>query len=258
VFPSANDASHPFEGIYEKLKRADENIVNLNDEILQFFKESKYPVIPDVKDKSWQDAVNYHRDLQVPKRFSVLAGEIIHHLRSCLDHVVWHFSSNTARLPHENALEFPIFSEPLTKDELRRYNRKIQGITKPNVLTIIKQLQPYQRGADAGNDPLRIVHDMDRFDKHRELAIVTASCQVEFPAGTSINLVNKAVAYTQGEAVPKDVLAAIGTQIKKHHHVTPDIAFAQVGKWKTQPVVPSLMKLMNAVDDVIELFAAEV
>lgn len=252
------DPGHPFAGISEKLKRADQNIVNLNNEILQFFTESKYPAIPDVKDQSWQDAVNYHRGLQVPKRFSVLAGEIIHHLRSCLDHIVWHFSSDTAKLLHENALEFPIFSKPLTKDDLPRYNRKIQGITKPGVLAIIEQLQPYQRGADAGNDPLGIVHDMDRFDKHRELVIVTASCQVEFPAGTSIDIVQKAMAYTQGEALPKDVIAAIGTQIKKHHHVTPDVAFAQVGEWTTQPVVPSLMKLMNAVDDVAELFAAEV
>ena len=36
------DDDHPFAGIAEKLKRADENIVNLNDEILTFFKLSKY------------------------------------------------------------------------------------------------------------------------------------------------------------------------------------------------------------------------
>ena len=141
---------HPFAGIYKKLERADENIVSLNNEIVQFFKESKYPIIPDIRDKSWQDAVYYHRDLEVPKRFSVLAGEIIHHLRSCLDHIVWHFSSDAARLLHENALEFPVFfTPPLTKDELSRYNRKIKGITQTKVLTIIERLQPYHRGTDA-------------------------------------------------------------------------------------------------------------
>src|SRR6266700_1303769 len=103
-----DDDNHPFAGIAKKLERADENIVNLHNEILRFFKESKYPVIPDVKDKSWQDAVNYHRDLKISKRFSVLAGEVVHHFRSCLDHVVWHFSSDTAKLLHENALEFPV------------------------------------------------------------------------------------------------------------------------------------------------------
>src|SRR6266704_2774678 len=40
------DPDHPFAGIAEKLKRADENIVDLHKEILRFFKICKYPVIP--------------------------------------------------------------------------------------------------------------------------------------------------------------------------------------------------------------------
>jgi len=213
--------------------------------------------MPDPKDQSWQQALDYHRDLQIPKRFSVLAGEIIHHLRSCLDHIVWHFSSDTAKLLHESALEFPVFCKPLTKDELRRYKRKIQGITNPSILALIERLQPYQRGTDAIDDPLCIVHDMDRFDKHRELVIVRPSAQIQFPAGTSVALVEQAFAYTQGKPVPDDILAAIGRLIKKHHHVTADIAFAQFGKWQTQPVVPSLAQLINSTSNVVELFAKE-
>jgi hypothetical protein len=83
-----DDPEHPFAGIAEKLKRADENIVNLNGEISKFFAESEYPVIPKPDDKRWKEALEYHRELKVPKRFSVLGGEIIHHFRSCLDHIV--------------------------------------------------------------------------------------------------------------------------------------------------------------------------
>ena len=129
----ADDPIHPFAGIAEKLKRADQNIVNLHSEITAFFQASKYPVIPNAEDKEWQEALNYHKNLPIPKRFSVLAGEIVHHLRSSLDHIVWIFSSDTARQLHENALEFPIFRNPMTKDDLRRYERKIQGITNLKV-----------------------------------------------------------------------------------------------------------------------------
>lgn len=87
------DPEHPFHGIACKLKRVDENIINLNDEIDRFFKECKYPIIPHPNNEQWQNAVNYHRELRIPLRFSVLAGEVIHHLRACLDHVVWHFST---------------------------------------------------------------------------------------------------------------------------------------------------------------------
>jgi hypothetical protein len=174
---------HPFNGILEKLKRANENIVNFDSEITSFFQKCKYPIIPDAKDRTWEEALDYHRTLQVPKRFSVLTGEIVHHLRSCLDHIVWQFSSPAARRDHENMLEFPIYRKPLTKNEQFRYDGKVQGINKPRVLALIKQLQPYQRGSDAINDPLCIIHDMDRFDKHRELLIVTTCANIFFPAG---------------------------------------------------------------------------
>jgi hypothetical protein len=85
--------NHPFHGITEKLRRADENIVSLHGEILKFFGESKYPTIPHPDAEEWQEAVDYHKELRIPKRFGVLSGEIVHHLRSCLDHIVWHFSS---------------------------------------------------------------------------------------------------------------------------------------------------------------------
>jgi hypothetical protein len=160
---------HPFAGIATKLERADENIINLHNEIVRFFKGSKYPVIPKPNEQGWQEAVDYHRDLQIPKRFSVLAGEIIHHLRSSLDHIVWHFSSAEARRDHDNALEFPIYRNLPSKKELPGYQRKVQGISNSRVLTLIKDLQPYNRVPDVSDDPLLIVHDMDRFDKHREL-----------------------------------------------------------------------------------------
>jgi len=252
------DDSHPFAGIAKKLERADENIVNLHSEILTFFKASKYPVLPDTNDKSWQEGVNYHRELQIPKRFSVLAGEIIHHLRSCLDHIVWHFSSDAARRLHENTLEFPILRKPPTKDELTRYDRKIQGITNANVRALIERLQPYQRGADAVGDPLCIIHDMDRFDKHRELVIVTTCANLTFPPGTSLNVIADVLAYRKGETLSNADLAIARRAIKQNAKVTPQIAFAQFGKGETQFVVPALTYLLKAVDDVVELFEREI
>lgn len=135
--------SPSFDGVEEKLKRTDENIVNLHNEITAFFDGCKYPVVPNPDSKDWQEAVNYHRALKIPKRFSVLSGEVVHHLRSCLDHIVWHFSSAEARRDHASALEFPIYAEPLTKDSARGYERKIQGITSVRVRELISQLQPY-------------------------------------------------------------------------------------------------------------------
>jgi hypothetical protein len=116
---------HPFAGITIKLQRADENIANLGSEILRFFQECKYPVIPKPDDKRWQDAIDYHSKLTIPKRFSVLAGEVIHHYRSCLDHIAWIFSEVTYRQTNESAIQFPILSEPPKANDLKRFERQV-------------------------------------------------------------------------------------------------------------------------------------
>jgi hypothetical protein len=60
----------------------------------------------------------------------VLSGEIIHHLRSCLDHVVWHFSDDTYRRKHVTHVQFPILkTRPTPADVFNKYERKVKGIT---------------------------------------------------------------------------------------------------------------------------------
>src|SRR6266481_2405373 len=119
-----------FEGIDEKLKRADENIQNLKVEVSWFFKKCKYPKIPKLDDEKLAEALNYHHALKIPPRFSVLAGEIVHHLRSCLDHVVWELSDDAYRnSPNFRFIEFPLLEKrPSLKDKFTRYERKIKGV----------------------------------------------------------------------------------------------------------------------------------
>jgi hypothetical protein len=253
-----DDENHPFAGIAKKLERADEGIFNLHNEITTFFKECQYPSVPKPNTQGWQEAIDYHKTLKVPKRFSVLSGEIVHHFRSCLDHVVWYFSSPAYRLKREGAIEFPVFrDEPLSRDDLARFQRKIEGVTNTRVLDIIKSLQPYKRGNDAINDPLCIIHDMDRFDKHRELNIVGVCASVTFPAGTRVSDILAVINYRDGKLSGPQAAAAQRT-LKVDADVSPQVAFVHFGNRKDTFVVPALMELLYAMDDVIELFAAEI
>lgn len=252
----ANDDKHPFAGIATKLKRADESIVNLNSEILAFLQASKYPVIPNADDKDWQSAVNYHKDLVIPKRFSVLAGEIVHHFRSCLDHIVWLFSNDNARRLHGNVIEFPVISETPNKDKKRRFDAQIQGVDKPSVRKLILAMQPYHLGASAADHALCIIHNMDRFDKHRELVIVTSCANVSFPEITP-NLRQVMTAYAKTKTVSPDDARAFQRAVKYDARVTPQVAFANFGSEKGRFVVPSLVKLLNATGEMTNLFAGE-
>src|SRR5271166_2457912 len=162
------NAPLPLDGVREKLNRAEHNIVNLKKEADSFLDSGDYRAIPDDNENAFRRALEYHSTRSVPARFSVLAGEIVYHLRSALDHLVWQLViANRATPGHSH--EFPIFkAKPLKKDH---FEKKIRGVS-PRTAAIIESLQPYRAGTAADNDPLWILHDLCRIDKHRELVIV--------------------------------------------------------------------------------------
>lgn len=235
------------DGIYEKLKRADESIGNLNTEITAFLKPAKATF-----SQNRQKAANellQHVSRKVPLRFGMLAGEIAHQLRSCLDHIAWLLSSTEYREGKSaNAIAFPIcLSEPLEEDEIRSYRRKVKGILSSNALALIKALQPYS-ASNPVDDPLAIVHELNRIDKHRTLVLVVGRWDVtaQIPLGRSWMIGGFQINQESFAATEADKLKVQFTQL---------IVFDQFGERKRQPVIPSLTQLANAIRDVVRQFS---
>jgi hypothetical protein len=224
------DANHPFAGIAEKLQRSEQNILDLHSEIDLFITNGQYPVIPHPEDKTFQEATEYHKTKMIPLRFGVLAGEVVHHLRSCLDHIVWHFSDDASRAK-PRSIEFPIFEvKPSNKKEIETYERKVKGISNANVLRMIEESQPYRAGSDIADHRLLIIHNMDIIDKHRELTIVDSSVNISFPVDIP-ELGEKIRLYHEGKLSPAEDVA-LSRAIKDYGKASPGVAFRQFGKWK--------------------------
>ena len=90
---------HPLDGARERLKRADESIQKLNIEVTDFLApapivtldvdiEQGKPIITDKDREAFQKLQEFVAG-SVPLRLRVLAGEVIHHLRSAFDHIAW-------------------------------------------------------------------------------------------------------------------------------------------------------------------------
>jgi len=241
---------HPLDGIREKLKRADESIGNLNGEIKAFFDEGLYAVMPDQEDKAFQEAIDYHSKRTVPVRFSVLAGEIVHHLRSSLDHLVWLLSDDSYRRSHPTMIEFPVLTQPPSKDELARYKRKIQGVSSSRAAALIRVYQPCY-GPNPLDSPLAILHDFDRFDKHRELVIVVVGYNFRMgPVAMRAFMAHK-------KAKSQVTLGEFGRAIKLDVQITPQVAFENFGTLKAEPVVEGLHQFLVFVSGLIEAFEPE-
>jgi integrase len=69
--------------IREKLKRANEHIHNLDTEITAFLREHPDKPVTDDEHKAEEELWKFYVQRGIPPRFSVIAGEIVHHLRSC-------------------------------------------------------------------------------------------------------------------------------------------------------------------------------
>jgi hypothetical protein len=213
-------AQHPFRGIAEKLNRSHENIKNLEAEIARFFQESEYPVLGDDNGQILPEAIDYDSELLIPLGFSVLSGEIIHHLRSCLDHLIWHFSDVEYRQRHTRWIEFPILKDrPSPTNVFTQYERKVKGIVDTRVLDLIERVQPYS-GSEATNSKLLAIHNLDIMDKHRTLVIVSSTTALEIPFE---------VAQRYGTNVGQNLFmepADFAAELKRHGKFVPQVAFS--------------------------------
>ena len=136
--------------------------------------------------------------------FSIIIGDVLHNLRSTLDHLAYALAAkHTSPLPDDIAKtsEFPIFAH----DDADAIARRIRGI-HPGAQAIIKMLQPYHRGKDFALDRLWMLHELSNIDKHRLLIAGTVSnVAAGFRPGASRNfqLLNTHVYDTmiEGEAI---------------------------------------------------------
>jgi hypothetical protein len=237
-----------FAGIYEKLIRTDENIVNLESEVLLFFQECKYPVMPKVHDKEHAEALEYHKTLPIPLRFSVLSGEIVHHLRSCLDHIVWELSDDVTRNSKDGpSLEFPVLDRrPTPENEFPKYGRKVKGVKHIGALKLIEELQPYNR-THPNTDPLWIIHKMDIANKHRELAITQPSGFLEGP----LNLVRE---VRRRLLLKLQMSPELIREFDQYGKVTPQVSFRDFSGGIVEPVIPKLVQLTGHIRYVLMRF----
>jgi hypothetical protein len=155
------------EGPLTKIARADEHIDNLEVEIRCFKKRDPYGFSihneADTGDRVYRAIVRENP----PLRWSTIAGDAVHNLRSALDLLVWQLVLANQRTPGNHTM-FPIARS--ANDYETRGTRQVEGISAP-AKEVLDALKPYE----GGNDALWRLHRLDANDKHQLLAVVGAA-----------------------------------------------------------------------------------
>jgi hypothetical protein len=116
-----------------------------------------------VKDSNQANRVMLMVD-KMPFDVILMAGDIIHHLRSALDHLAFNLVQVGGGIPDTQTC-FPI-AETREKYETTKA-RKVRGM-RDEAKTAIDDLCPY----GGGNEALWRIHYLDIVDKHRELIVI--------------------------------------------------------------------------------------
>ncbi len=123
-----------------------------------------------------------------PDVFSLVIGDALHAMRSGLDHLAFALSEAfTSPLTTEIAerIEFPIFGDRAMT--IGERSRKL-GAMDPAAATIIEGLQPHQRGNNYADDPLWVLYDLARIDRHRLLHVTVAQLQGVGVGGDNLHI----------------------------------------------------------------------
>ena len=108
----------------------------------------------------------------VPVGITLIAGEVVHQLRSALDHLVWQLVvANTGQPPPGTKSGFPIFKEAAGYASPRA-QAMIAGVSAQAAVRI-EAAQPYRVGADADKVLTWVIHELSNTDKHRMLPVTT-------------------------------------------------------------------------------------
>lgn len=179
--------------------------------------------------------------------FGCLIGDCVHNFRSALDHLALELAvAYTNPLPagYEEGSEFPIFSyRPMSPDE----EAKRIGCVAPTAQTIIKDLQPHQRGQGYRTDPLWQLNELDRIDKHRSILLTEFRGMRVGLSGRNVEveqlqMVGKGSEVQSGAIVASYRAAPVepDTEMEMNLRLQGQVAFKKVTPFPSQPVVPVL------------------
>ena len=260
-------------GCWAKLDRAEETLQNLDSEFASFIERDPKPFDIVGKHNGAEYQFIVRGDPILPPRFSVLIGEIIHHLRSTLDHLIWALVIRNSRSPDRNN-QFPICT---TKEKFEDVcqNGMLKGVSG-RATKIIQELQPFNN-ATPKDTIFYVLHEYDIVDKHRLLLVTATVAQMGQEIEVAVNQ-NKPTDIGPPMKTPSiiafgapgpwsikndgDILWTVSfgepaPHVKIKVKFNSFLAFEKCGLVPLQPVLPTLKNFCIATRNAVEALKGE-
>jgi hypothetical protein len=153
-----------------KTERAEQHVDDLCARIRAFFETNPYQVIFEDDPKTGDRVFRVRVVSKVPLEIAAAFGDVIHNLRSALDHLAYQLVLANGATP-TTSTAYPVCKD--VKDYKTKGASKVQGMSGAAV-DLIDATKPYK----GGNDDLWRLHQLDIIDKHRLLITAGGLCPV--------------------------------------------------------------------------------
>jgi hypothetical protein len=159
--------AHPLESARLKLDRARQHFEQLEAEVNFFLRGHPYIGLPYYDTQSGKHEIRARKFAEPDPALGLIAGDLVHNLRSALDHIVYALAALGDQKRGERTA-FPIYDNE--KAYLRHRSELLRGVPDEQA-RVIDQLQPFRTGDDA----IMKVARLDDRDKHRVITPLIGS-----------------------------------------------------------------------------------
>lgn len=160
---------HPLDGVNGKIERADYHLDALYANLVAFLAGDPYSIViePD-GEHFWYKGVLRVRH-EPPSIFGIIVGDVVHNLRSALDHLIYQIIVARDEKPTSKSC-FPVyvnsdmFTRQVSKPREQERDSALLGLDDAT-FDIIEKLQPYN-GSNPQRNALWLLHELSNVDKH--------------------------------------------------------------------------------------------
>jgi hypothetical protein len=239
--------------IRTKVERAKKHLTDLKLARDRFVDSKPYRI---TREYDPQTRYNTYRvfDVQIPDvEIALIAGDVIHNLRSALDHLAYQLVLVNGAVPTKQTA-FPVF------DDAAKHKAGLAGKVKgmaQSAIDAINATESYQGGKGAG---LWVIHYLDIADKHH--ALLTTLINVTGSSFTIPGYWERGYRGVGGVSFPNfgtrlkdgDVIATREAEMDKDLNLTLDIAFTEPEVIEGRAVIETLQRLTDLVANLITDF----
>lgn len=145
-----------------KINRASEHVDELNK---LFGKARPFSLTVKTDTKATQRILRPKNNDAIINKTALIVGDVVHNLRSALDHAYWEIVSPYCNSRELGAVQFPFSKKADTLDGA--IQQRLAHYAGIGFYCGLRKLLPH--GEPGGNDLLYLIHEMDILDKHKLL-----------------------------------------------------------------------------------------